>query len=62
MVRRRDASAGRDLSVVPYLNGARGNGIGPDETLAARPVAGARQCAASVHKAAKAAADSHRAA
>ena len=32
-----------DLSVVPYLNGARGNGIGPDTELAARQMDRARK-------------------
>jgi len=50
-----------DLSVVPYLNGARGNGIGPDESSLLGQWQKRANARPSVQKAAKAAADSIRA-
>jgi glutathione S-transferase/RNA polymerase-associated protein len=50
-----------DLSVVPYLNGARGNGVGPDETSTLGHWLKRANVRPSVQKAAKAAADSIRA-
>ena len=47
-----------DLSVVPYLNGARGNGIGPDEHSALGQWLKRANGRPSVQKAAQAAADS----
>lgn len=50
-----------DLSVVPYLNGARGNGIGPDDASPLGQWLKRANARPSVQKAAKAAADSIRA-
>ena len=47
-----------DLSVVPYLNGARGSGIGPDENFALGQWLKRANARASEQKSAKAAADS----
>ncbi|HTP75559.1 MAG TPA: glutathione S-transferase family protein [Rhizomicrobium sp.] len=47
-----------DLSVVPYLNGARGNGFGPDEKSPLGQWLARANGRASVHKSAQAAADS----
>jgi|SRR5579871_1942024 len=47
-----------DLSVAPYLNGARGNGVGPDEHSPLGAWLKRANARASVQKAAKSAADS----
>ena len=57
MVRRRDVRLGRS-SVVPYLNGARGNGIGPEDKSPLGQWLARANARASVQKSAKAAADS----
>ena len=46
-----------DLSVVPYLNGARGNGIGPEEKSPLGQWLARANARPSVQKSAKAAAD-----
>lgn len=51
-----DAFGWGDLSVAPYLNGARGNGIGPDEASPLGRWLGRANARPSVAKAAKAAA------